>query len=95
MHRSRDIIKMDKGGDVAINVTRMFQQHVVATSKAILSQTTNQIELKFCKQVSMVLNLMHDKNQTNPMHKSRDIRKMVESENVYFLEDHVSYCAEI
>ena len=95
IHGFGDIIKIVEGGDVAANATRMFQQHVVATLEVILSQTTNWIELKFCRQVPMVLDLMHDKNQANPMHISRYINKMVESENVYFLKNPVPYCTEI
>ena len=82
---------MDEGGDVAANATRMFQQRVVATSEAMFSQTIDPIELKFCRKVLMVLSLIHAKHQTNPMHKSRDISKMIESENIYFLENRVPY----
>lgn len=53
---------MAEGGDVAANATSMFQQHVAATSEAVLSQNIYPTELKFYKKVPMVLNLMHDKN---------------------------------
>ena len=47
MHGYGDIIKMDEGGDVAANDTRMLQQHVVANSEAILSQTKNRLSGNF------------------------------------------------
>ena len=61
--------EMDGGGDVVANATGMFQQRVAATSEEIFSQTRDPIELKFCREVLMVLKLMHAKNQTNPMHR--------------------------
>jgi hypothetical protein len=45
-------------------------------------------------QVPMVPILMRAKNQSHPMHKSRDIREMDGSDDVYFLENRVLGLAE-
>lgn len=95
MHRFGEMRKMAEGGDVATNAIGMFQQCVATNSKVIFSQTVDLIELKFWRKVSVVLNLMHDKNKTNPMYKWRDIRKMAEGDNVDFITNHAPGWAEI
>ena len=59
------------------------------TSEMIFSQTIHWSRLEFCGQVPMVPILLHDKNHSHLMHRSRDIREVVGSDDVDFLKNHV------